>query len=838
MLLYALFFLSGAAALIYQVLWLKELGLVFGNTAYAAATTLAVFFLGLAAGSWAAGRRAARLANPLRAYALLELGIAAAALLYFALTPAVRAAYGATYPLWGQNLAAMSAVKLLLATALLFPAAFLMGGTLPVMGQHLIRRPTELGRTGTLLYLVNTAGAAVGALLAGFALPELLGFRASYGVAIVLNLVIGAAAWLLSRRTRPEPVVEPAPPPGVVEEPAANAVSGVAGLSSATITAIAFLSGFLALGLEVMWTRMLAQVLNNSVYSFAAILVTFLIALALGSGLANLLGRRRQLRPAHALAALGALSWLLVVASGHVLVGMTGGLSELVSHGGWTGYVGRVFGLAAVVMLLPGAILGTIYPYLLKASEAHARGTGRTIGRLATFNSVGGILGSLLAGFVLLGQFGLWSSLRIIGSGYLLLAVVAWLGCGNRRAWLAGTAATAAGAALLAVAAPRLPIVRVDADGGERLVQAWEGRHGTVAVIDHDGDRFLKLDNHYALGSALSADSERRQAQLPLFVLPMPSSVFFLGLGTGITAGGALDFPVKRVVTCELVPEVVTAARVHFAEHVNGLFSDPRSRVVVEDGRHFLTGTPDRYDLLISDLFVPWQAGTGSLYTREHFTTCRDRLAPGGHFVQWIAMGQVSRAEFDILVRTLLEVFPHVTAWRGEFVPQWPTLGLICSTAPQQVDPALVRANLAHVIEDRAPERVTDSDVLPWLFYAGNLGVCAPLFARARVNTDDHPIIEYGAPRTQQEAIGSRAAWLTGDALMGLFDEMFAFLPPERDPYLARCAPEQIAYIRAGGRLQAVATHVQGGRVPAAAVLYREFLKVIPLDVFPGLADR
>ena len=235
------------------------------------------------------------------------------------------------------------------------------------------------------------------------------------------------------------------------------------------------------------------------------------------------------------------------------------------------------------------------------------------------------------------------------------------------------------------------------------LIEAWEGRHGTVAVIENGPDRFIKLDSHYSLGGIAAYDSEQGQARIPLFVVPPPASVFFLGMGTGITAGGALDFPVQSVVTCELVPEVVTAARRHFADHTNGLFTDPRSRIVVEDGRHFLAATGQSFDLIISDLFVPWHAGTGSLYTREHFGICRDRLASGGHFVLWVPVQLLSRAEFDILARTVLEVFPHVTAWRGEFVPQWPTLGLVCSVGPQRADPTAVRRNLAHVIADPLP---------------------------------------------------------------------------------------------------------------------------------------
>jgi spermidine synthase len=248
--------------------------------------------------------------------------------------------------------------------------------------------------------------------------------------------------------------------------------------------------------------------------------------------------------------------------------------------------------------------------------------------------------------------------------------------------------------------------------------------------------------------------------------------------------------------------------------------------------------TRERFDVIISDLFVPWHAGTGSLYSREHFEICRSRLNEGGHFVLWVPVLQLSRAEFDIIAHTLLTVFPHVTAWRGEFVPRFPTMALICSTEKRELDPARVRQNLAHVVVDRAPERITDADILPWVNYAGNLGACRHLFADAAINTDDRPVIEYGAPKTQQRAESGVTPWLTSYELLRLLDELITEVPPEDDPFLARLEPEQIAYVRAGYLLYTVGVHVAAERFAEAAPLYREFLSTIPFDIFPGLASR
>ena len=275
----ALFFLSGFTGLVYEVLWLEELGLLFGSASHSAATTLAVFFLGLALGSFIWGRKAPSLPRPLRTYGLLEIGIAASGLLYFVLVPLYRRLYEPIYALSGDNFALLLTFKFLLAAGALLPAAFLMGGTLPVLAEHRVRDRSELAKVGTVLYGVNTAGAACGAFSAGFLLPPLLGFSGAYVSAVVISLGIGIAAIVLAARSGRSGSAKRERSPTHVPS------------RWSPLWGVAFGSGFLALGLEVVWTRMFSQVLQNSVYTFSTILVLFLISLALGSFLASLLSR-------------------------------------------------------------------------------------------------------------------------------------------------------------------------------------------------------------------------------------------------------------------------------------------------------------------------------------------------------------------------------------------------------------------------------------------------------------------------------------------------------------------------------------------------------------------
>ena len=810
-----LFFFSGATGLVYEVLWLKELGLVFGNAGHAAATTLTVFFSGLAAGGWLFGRRAAQFSNGLRAYGWLEIGVGAAALLYFTLRGTYYLVYAPIYEAFGQSLPLLLAAKLLLTFPILFPASFLMGATLPVLGQYLVRGGENLGRTGPLLYAANTIGAAAGALAAGFYLPAVLGFRNTYLLGITLNVVIGVSAIVLSRRDSAVPAAVTAAVPAAATAAASAAVPAV--LPSKTksprfervpeptrtdlrlAAAIALLSGFMTLGFQVVWTRMFALVLPNSVYTFAAILAVFLMSLALGSVLASLLARTR-FRPGTVLVALLAAGGMAAGAIPSVFVRLTDGLRPIGASSGWSAYVGSMFADVVSVILLPGILIGAVFPYLLRLVQSPGAMPGLAIGRLTAINTTGAIAGALLTGFLLLRILGLWGTSRLFAVAYLLLGLCVTITTKTGRAPLARLV-TVAGALLLFTVfdSSRLPLTFVDPSANERLIDSWEGTHGVTAVVGRGNDLRINVNNLYTLGGSESPDLDQNQAVLPLMVHPRPRSVFFLGMGTGITAGGALLVPgVEEVVVAELIPDVVTAAQTYFDPYTNGLFSDPRVRVLVEDGRNHLLGTRRRYDLIVSDLFTPWEAGTGSLYTREHFEAAYQRLQPpGGAFVQWLPLFQLSSQEFAIIARTMMDVFPEVVVWRGDFFPTKPILALVGHVEPQALDPAVFieRGRLMSGRPDLRPETVT---VLTLPFYAGNLSAAADILPPGPLNTDDRPLVEYRAPVTQRNQRAGRTEWFHTEELVDFFLRLMERVPPEADPYLAKLSAGEREYVRGG----------------------------------------
>lgn len=824
--LLCLLFISGFASLVYQVLWMRELTLLFGSSAHATAGALAVFFAGLAIGGAVWSHRAPRVRRPLVEYGLLEIGVGVSGGLYFGLMALYAAAYSPLYEALGERPAALLAAKLVLAAGVLLPPAILMGGTLPLMSQYVVSGTSSLGRKGTLLYGVNTLGAAAGALAAGFWLPVWIGFRGAYLVAVVASLLIGAVACVIGTPESREKegvashtkgATTPAKAPGASRD---DAVS----LANPKLVVAAVASGTLALGLEVLWTRMFQQVLQNSVYTFSIILVTFLAALSAGAFVARRVARAR-IDPWSGLAWLIAAAGLGTLVTPFLFYELTDGMRYLGAGEQWGQYLLSVFSGAALVLFLPGVAIGTVFPYLLRVTERSGE-PGRVVGRLSALNTAGAILGALVAGFVMLGTLGLWASILLVAALYFLLA--AWVAMETSR--LPVLVSVTGLVVAVTVANPSaLPGVRLNAET-ERLLASWEGPDGFVAVIERNGSRRIKINNFYALGSSSAIEHEQNQTLIPLMPHPSPERIFFLGMGTGITAGAALRLPSREVTVTELVPEVVTAAAEYFNEEALGLFTNPRARVLARDGRNELRGRDDRYDAIIADLFIPWRAGVGNLYSRDHYETARTRLTPGGVYVQWIPLYQVTDTEFWTIVRSFVEVFPHVHVWRGDFYANKPILALVGSVDGAPLDPAVIVRNGRYLRGNaHLDPAVFLAVTLP--FYAGNLGESREIIPDGPIHTDDDPVIEYQAPISHRNARAGRVEWFTGLELIDFLNRLLAATPPDADPYLSRLEPAARGFVSAGLSYHTGAILHHLGRREEAQRHYRESIARLPVRV-------
>ncbi|MEM9782968.1 MAG: fused MFS/spermidine synthase [Pseudomonadota bacterium] len=824
--LLCLLFVSGFVSLVYQVLWMRELSLLFGSSAHATAGTLTVFFGGLAIGGAIWSQRAPRVGRPLVEYGLVEIGVGLTGSLYFGMMAVYAAMYSPLHDALGDRPTLLLMAKLVLAAGALLPPAILMGGTLPLAAQVLVGARGSLGRTGTLLYGLNTLGAAAGALAAGFWLPPWIGFRRTYLLAAGASLVIGVVAWRLGRKMTPQAAADPAPTrpsaPKTADRPRDR--RAIVDLAAPKLVVTAVASGALALALEVLWTRMFQQVLQNSVYTFSIILVTFLVALALGALVARRIARAR-VDPWTALTLLVTAAGIGALATPFLFFQITDGMRYLGSGEQWSTYVVSVISAAALVLLVPGVAVGAVFPYLLRVGERSGQ-PGRVVGRLSALNTAGAIVGSLTAGFVLLGMIGLWASVLVIAGAYFALAM--WLARATARR-LVLVPALALVLALTAANPSALPGVRINHET-ETLLASWEGPDGFVAVIERNGSRRIKINNFYALGSSAAVEQEQNQTLIPLMPHPDPARLFYLGMGTGITAGAALRLPSEHVTVTELVPEVITAAAAYFDDLASGLFTSARARVLARDGRNELRGRAARYDAIIADLFVPWRAGVGNLYSLDHYRAARTRLAPDGVYVQWIPLYQVTNVEFWTIVRTFLEVFPHVQVWRGDFYGDKPILALVGAEAHQPLDPAAIFRNGRHLRgDDNLDPRIALAVTLP--FYAGNLGESREIVPDGPVHTDDDPVIDYAAPISHRNARAGRASWFIGDEMIAFMDRLLAATPPDQDPYLSRLDAASRGFVRAGLSYHKGAVHYHLGQRDAAQRHMEDFVARLPVRI-------
>ncbi|MFN2414164.1 MAG: fused MFS/spermidine synthase [Pyrinomonadaceae bacterium] len=738
------FLLSGLSALVYEVVWVRLLGDLFGHTAYAVQVVLAVFFGGLALGSYLSDRLGLEGRNLLKVYAGLELLIGLAGLLFPLSVDALTPFYDARAPLEFETGGALL-FRLAVATLLLVLPTALMGATFPLVVKWVSARDEGRGAVPAL-YATNTLGGAAGAWASAFVLVPLLGIRYALAAAALGNAASALLALSLSRGAGEESAAT-AHDTGAGTSVELETLATAAEVSAGRAALLLFVTGFVAISLEVLWTRALDQVLSGTVYSFATVLAVFLLGIALGSWVyRRFLGRVAPLRAfaaAEVLLANYVLASLFLI---YFIPAVSAGLGARLGAGFVRRGVVLESLLSAFVLLAPAVCMGVVFPVLLDA----ARGSSRRapVGMLVAANTAGSVLGPLAAGFFLLPTLGLRGSLVLMAG--LSLALAAAVTIFNARRVKAGplVAAGAGVGLVLFILSP--PDVRVWGDPGERLVDHREDPAATVSVVETGGparERRLKVNNTYSLGGGRGVFTERRQGHLPMLLHPEPRRVLVLGVGTGNTLGAVALHRPRRLVAVELVPGVLDLARKHFASTNYRVLEGPAARVITADALRVARATPEKYDVVVADLFHPWQAGVGSLYSREHFAAVRRSLADGGLFCQWLPLYQLSERELKTIVRTFIAVFPESSAWLGNFGSTTPILALVGSERPAglrwarweeaMADPA-VRESLASVYLDRAAE-VTGG-------YVGGRGELERFAGPGALNSTSRPTVEFDAP--------------------------------------------------------------------------------------------
>lgn len=755
--------LSGFSGLAYELLWTRLLSLTFGSTTLSFSTVVAVFFGGLALGSWLSGRASDVIRRPVLAYGVIEISTAVLGLALYPLMKNLGAVFVYLEPDPGLGGAV---ARLMVAAPLLLIPTVLMGATLPVVCRAMIRRDQDSARGVALIYGFNTLGAFLGAYVLTYHLLPALGVFRSLLAVVFLNAVAGFAALVADRRSLATVELDGAPEAlaggsafatvdetGIGEERRKDLVLAVA---------LTFLTGFSFICLEIVWSRLFSALLGGTVYGVGAVLICFLLGIAVGS-----LFIANRLRPdsdlglwfASLLAASLGWMWLMFrelprIASVLTNLGLGADGSFLPQH-----YQLLVL---ILVLSLPTAASGACFPLLVRIVESRARKTGRALGRMYASNTVGSILGSLVTGFVMIPEFGSTGAILLALFCLVLAAAVGGtLMVDPRHRWV-GRGVAIGALVVIAVFGDfenRLMSVEPSAtkelfDDYQRryqsaqrsLIYFAEGRDATVAVSDKGNGRFLiinglgqggrlKLPPHYYLESALVG-------LVPVVHVEEPENALLVGLGAGVTVEWLTQLGVPRVKVAEIEPRVIGA--------VNAIFmgespvDNGNVEVTIDDARHLLLAGAhqggERYDIISSMPAHPWVSS--NLFTREFFELAQANLSPKGVFSTWFGLLKMDGPAVESLFRAFCDVFPHYVIY---FVPEAGSYFLVGADHPLAIDPDRIEriVGLPALADASA---LQDAFFLPArLFAAGEAGTPPP--PEGIVNTDDSAFVEVHSPR-------------------------------------------------------------------------------------------
>ncbi|HEV1995599.1 MAG TPA: fused MFS/spermidine synthase [Candidatus Acidoferrum sp.] len=671
------FFLSGVAGLVYEVAWTKALGLVFGHTVYAITAVLAAFMAGLAAGSAYLGKWGGRQARPVTLYGWIEVGIGITGVLSLLGLTAVRALYAATYHFASGSVPVLETLRFAGSILVLFLPTFLMGGTLPILVAGVGKSSSELRAKLGQLYWINTAGAVLGALAAGFLFLPWAGLRMTVALAAVCNVLAGSLALALARSPE-QPALESTqegPVRSRDERPMFLLVSFA-------------LVGATAMAYEISWTRALATTLGSSTYSFTIMLATFLAGIALGSRLFEIWVRRNNtvsvatFGETQVFTGIGAVVFLVLFARMPVMAWWM----MIATHKSFRGLLLTQFAISGLAMLPAATAFGFNFPLvtsLIASKEERGSTYSRGVGQACAANTVGAILGCVATGFWLVPRLGAFRTVALAAGVNIALAVFLLMRSRPRRMVelagsfaLAGIVAVAGASRLLydpAIANfnvaqhPRQYSSRLSADQiahAADLLYFEDGLNATIAV-ERDSGSLRLTTNGKTDASTADSVSQLMLGHLGMVFHKAPRKVLVIGFGSGMTASAVARYSEVEQIDCVEIEPAVFHAAPYLQDLNRGVLNDPRLHIILDDARNFLFTTRNRYDVIISEPSNPWIAGVAALFTDEFYEEVRSRLAPGGVFVQWVQAYELFPQDVKMILGTLAPHFSQVSVWRG-----------------------------------------------------------------------------------------------------------------------------------------------------------------------------
>ncbi len=779
------FFISGMTGLIYEILWTRMIVKIIGSAPFAVAIVLTVFMGGLGLGSYLAGRKIDQIKQEkdlLRLYGFLEIIIGVYAVVLLALLWLVGPLVAVAYNSFFDQFLTYNLFTFALCFLLLLVPVTCMGATLPVLSRFYVSSMSHLGTHVGRLYGLNTIGAAVGSLLCGFWMISTLGVLGSLIFAMMLNIGIGLLCLRAGSRMSSRPETS--------DKSGASSVASVAksaalatGVPRWPALAIFAVSGFCAMGYQVMWVKLLGLVIGPTTYSFTIVLVAFISGLALGSLFFGWFSDRTR-KVYLLLVATQVAAALTALFVSHLLGNSQIFFSKLIySYNDSFLVMEALKGLTLFAFLfLPTFCLGATFPLVVRIYTRSLAGTGRSVGFAYAVNSLGAVLGSFCAGFVLLPLLGKEQGISLLVAGQLLIALVvaARVYLNTRQASLNWAGIFVIGIAGL-ILAPQFPHwdrtllsrskyhnvndPRITGSGWtealfhgseiaaedvrSKLVYFGDGVGGFTTVFEHEADILGNIEYSMLNSGKVDASTESRDmitqallAHYPLLLHPSPKNVLVLGLASGITAGEALHYPLERIDVLEINHQVVAGSR-YFDPWNNQVLEDPRTNLIIQDGRAHMTLTDRTYDVVISEPSNPWMAGLAALFTVDFFEAVQERLNDRGIFCQWVHGYQMDWGTFALIGRTFEEVFPNSIL--VSLVPDDPggDFLLIGVKGEHDLDLSTAAGNIKYA-EKSANVAIESPEFLFRLLSTDRLEA---LCGEGPLNSDAMPRLEFAAPR-------------------------------------------------------------------------------------------
>ncbi len=727
-LLFTAILISGASALVYQLIWVRLLGLVFGVSSFAVATVVAVFLMGLGLGSYFFGRWSERARDPLRIYLYVELGIAATSLIAYLVIetlPVYRYLYEYAYNNLGFYY--LSLARLLLSTAVLLPPVFLIGGTMPLLVKYFLRDPAVLGSSFSKIYYLNTLGACAGALLTGFVFVRYFGVSGTLMIAVGGNLAVALIIALSKRSTG-----------------TAGPATGEQSPYSYMLVFL-FLTGFISLGYEMLWVRILSTYGLSTSQAFALILAGFLLGFSVGAWVVARQVDQRRDREAwfSAVSIVTALSGAVVLLLFRQFEAITIMLADATRMSQLT--LGMA--LAFTVSFIPAVFMGILFPLGVRIYAHDVDRIGAKAGNTFFSNTLGCVLGSLLTGFVLIPFLGMWNTTLLLINLSLLIAVAFLLRTRSpgRAQWISLVVVAVVANLLVFTDSKTFHAelkdrdARTTADGVDVIYYA-EGLSGTVTAVERGNYRGLFVDGQNVSGTdpVLLADS-KMLAHVPLLLAERPEVALTVGYGTGTTSGSMLLYDID-VHAVEIEQKIIEAAPLF--RNVNyASYADPGLEIVLDDARNYIAVTDEEFSVIVTDVTNLKYKRNPYLYTREYFEIMRDALSADGVAAAWLPVGGLSFSDLRTLIATFDSVFPHTTAW---YFTQFPThfIILVGTPAPTRVSLTELADRMASVESDLESLGVDNVYELASMLLLGESDIDM-LVKGAPVHTDNRPILEY-----------------------------------------------------------------------------------------------